>query len=234
MCEETLNSEVIAANGPLIQYGFWALAVLLQIALGRSWVSRETYTQELVRPKSALLRPPPWLFGVVWSVLYFGQSVAAYVDVSLFRCGLYSYAIWLYIAYAVVSTAWNYVFFARRMLGAGFGVILVAWGPRDRHDRGVRARVLGARELGELVVLLAHRNLAGLCDGTQLRAVETQRRRTHHHRARHVSPARTSQRQISGRCPAAGWYAHCDHGRHTQRRQYLIRQQGSDTRTINF
>jgi len=113
-------------GGFLVQYGFWALFVLLQIGLGRAWTDRGLYTDKIVRPSQAILRPPPWLFGVVWSVLYLGQSVAAYYDVAHVSCGLHSVAIWLYVAYAAVSTAWTYVFFARRALGAGFAVILVA------------------------------------------------------------------------------------------------------------
>jgi len=115
-------------GGFLIQYGFWALFVLLQIGLGRAWTDRGLYTDKIKRPASPLLRPPPWLFGVVWSVLYLGQSVAAYYDVAHVSCGLHSAAVWLYVAYAAVSTAWTYVFFARRAFGAGFAVILVALG----------------------------------------------------------------------------------------------------------
>lgn len=125
MCDENPNG-FLDLGGLLIQYGFWALFVVLQIGLGRVWTRTDFYTDKLKRPASPLLRPPPWLFGFVWSVLYFGQSVAAYMDVAHYSCGMYSAAVWLYVAYSVVSTAWTYVFFARSMIGPAFVVIITA------------------------------------------------------------------------------------------------------------
>ena len=86
--------------------------------------SREGYS-ELKQPSFA---PPPWLFGVAWTILYALMGVAAYlvqIEGGFFVVGVNRLALVLFLALQVVLAAWSFVFSGRQRLGLSVVVVLV-------------------------------------------------------------------------------------------------------------
>ena len=73
-------------------------------------------------------RPPNWLFGPVWIILYVLMGIALYL---LWRRGFSSndskYALGIFIFQLIFNTAWSFVFFGERSIGGGLAVILILW-----------------------------------------------------------------------------------------------------------
>ena len=73
-------------------------------------------------------RPPNWLFGPVWIILYAMMGISLYL---LWRRGFSSndskYALIIFVIQLVINTAWSFVFFGERSIGGGMAVILVLW-----------------------------------------------------------------------------------------------------------
>lgn len=72
--------------------------------------------------------PPPWLFGVVWSLLFtlLGVAVAlVWLDGRETRAG--RVALGLFVGQMCLNVAWTPAFFAARNLLAGLAVIVALW-----------------------------------------------------------------------------------------------------------
>lgn len=72
--------------------------------------------------------PPNWVFGPVWTTLYFLMGVAAYLVWSegMGRKGAEK-ALWIFGAQLVVNALWSIVFFGMRSPMIAFFVIIVLW-----------------------------------------------------------------------------------------------------------
>ena len=100
------------------------------------------FTAESVRTWYKTIRkpswnPPSWLFGPVWTVLYAMMAISAWLvqreargNPALARSGALALGAWVH--QLVLNVTWSWVFFGRRQIGPGFGVLkpLV----RDRRD----------------------------------------------------------------------------------------------------
>jgi tryptophan-rich sensory protein len=68
--------------------------------------------------------PPSWLFGPVWSVLYLGMAVAAWL---VWRKGNALVPMALFAVQLAFNLAWSWLFFGLHSPGAGFVDIILLW-----------------------------------------------------------------------------------------------------------
>jgi tryptophan-rich sensory protein len=73
--------------------------------------------------------PPNWVFAPVWTALYTLMAISAWLvrremqsDPARARAGLA--ALWLWMIQLALNLAWSMVFFGRRSIGGGLGVIV--------------------------------------------------------------------------------------------------------------
>jgi tryptophan-rich sensory protein/uncharacterized protein YbjT (DUF2867 family) len=95
-------------------------------AIGTHWTfsSVNGWYQTLARPAWT---PPDWVFGPVWSVLYFLMALAAWLVWRSSRA-TGARAAWLAFGFQLaLNAAWSGIFFALRSPGAAFGEILLLW-----------------------------------------------------------------------------------------------------------
>ncbi len=76
--------------------------------------------------------PPDWVFGPVWTVLYAGMAVSAWLVRREARrdprlAGAASLALGAWVHQLILNVAWSYVFFGRRQIGGGVAVIAALW-----------------------------------------------------------------------------------------------------------
>lgn len=95
-------------------------------AIGAQWTfsSVNDWYQTLAKPTWT---PPDWVFGPVWSILYFLMAVAAWL---VWRKSGVSGArtVWfLFGAQLLLNAAWSGIFFAMRSPGGAFVEILLLW-----------------------------------------------------------------------------------------------------------
>jgi tryptophan-rich sensory protein len=104
----------------------WLAACFATSALG-AFASRDagSFYRALERPEWA---PPAWLFGPVWTVLFLGMAVAAWL---VWRSGAQSAArttaLALFGAQLVANALWSWLFFAWRLGGPAFAEVLLLW-----------------------------------------------------------------------------------------------------------
>ena len=108
-----------------------ALAVSVGICLGGAEIGSVLTTPSL-HPWYATLRkpawtPPNWLFGPVWTALYLGMAVAAWL---VWRQGEFSHAklpLTLFVIQLALNVAWSGIFFGLRAPGAAFLKVVLLW-----------------------------------------------------------------------------------------------------------
>lgn len=107
--------------------GFVALA---QVAggIGAVFTTSEIggWYATLARPE---LAPPNWVFGPVWTTLYFLMGVAAFL---VWRKGWgergVKIALGVFLGQLVLNTLWSIIFFGLHSLGGAFVEIVFLWG----------------------------------------------------------------------------------------------------------
>jgi translocator protein len=80
--------------------------------------------QELNKPT---LTPPDWLFGPVWSVLYFLMALAVWLIWEAGGCKKSRAVLGLFALQLVLNVGWSALFFGLRRPGLAFAEILVLW-----------------------------------------------------------------------------------------------------------
>jgi len=70
--------------------------------------------------------PPDWIFGPVWTALYFMMGFALYF-VSLKKTPESKRAQILFLIHLVVNCAWSFVFFGLKEIGLAMVVIVLLW-----------------------------------------------------------------------------------------------------------
>jgi translocator protein len=76
---------------------------------------------ELVKPEA---QPPGWVFGVVWSVLYFMTAIAFAMVLHARGARSRGIAIGLFLAQFVLNLAWSPIFFGQHKVTMAFYLIL--------------------------------------------------------------------------------------------------------------
>lgn len=70
-------------------------------------------------------RPPNWLFGPAWTVLYVMIAIAGWLAWK--KAGLFSLPLALYCVQLVLNAAWSGIFFGMRRMDLAFAEVLVLW-----------------------------------------------------------------------------------------------------------
>ena len=101
----------------------WLVACFAAAGLGAlASVNAASFYQELVRPSWA---PPGWLFGPVWTALYLGMAVAAWLAWRERGLRGMGGAAVLFLSQRAVNALWSGLFFAWRQGGLAFAEVLV-------------------------------------------------------------------------------------------------------------
>jgi tryptophan-rich sensory protein len=103
----------------LVLLGFIVLTFLAPLA--GAFTPPGAWYQTLNKPS---WNPPPWIFGPVWTLLYLGMAVAAWL---VWKRGRQGQALRLYVVQLALNAAWTPVFFGAHQLGAAFIVIVCMW-----------------------------------------------------------------------------------------------------------
>ena len=103
----------------LVLLGFIVLTFLAPLA--GAFTPPGAWYQTLNKPS---WNPPPWIFGPVWTLLYLGMAVAAWL---VWKRGGQGQALRLYCVQLALNAAWTPVFFGAHQLGAAFIVIVCMW-----------------------------------------------------------------------------------------------------------
>lgn len=120
----TRQSSPPTASVQWIVFLFFLALCFGTAAIGASWTSSSVngWYQTLARPTWT---PPDWVFGPVWTVLYFLMAVSAWL---VWRTGAASAGTWvLFASQLLLNAAWSGIFFAVRSPGAAFVEILFLW-----------------------------------------------------------------------------------------------------------
>jgi benzodiazapine receptor len=114
-----------ATSRPAVGIGGWVLLCFAAAAVGGvASANAGDFYQRLARPGWA---PPPYLFGPVWSVLYFIMGIAAGL---VWRARGFEgarTALTLFILQLVLNGLWTWLFFAWRMGMWAFVEIVILW-----------------------------------------------------------------------------------------------------------
>jgi tryptophan-rich sensory protein len=71
--------------------------------------------------------PPPWLFGPVWTVLYLGIAIAAWLVWRVNGFAAARTALCLFLAQLVLNALWSWLFFGWHLGALAFADILLLW-----------------------------------------------------------------------------------------------------------
>lgn len=99
----------------------WIALPFVAAAIGGR-VTDPAWYLTLERPAWA---PPAWLFGPVWTALYFMMGLAAWLIWS--RHGFAGAALPLFLVQLVLNAAWSWIFFGLRRPDLAFAEIVLLW-----------------------------------------------------------------------------------------------------------
>ena len=107
----------------------WAMLVLFLIVVFSVSVigglftasSVGTWYEGLAKPS---WRPPNWLFGPVWTILYAMMAVSAWL---VWKKAGFGSALLMFAAQLLINGIWSPVFFGAQSLGGGLVVIVALW-----------------------------------------------------------------------------------------------------------
>jgi translocator protein len=103
----------------------WFTACFLTGGIGAiASVNAATFYAQLFRPSWA---PPAWLFGPVWSALYFLMALAAWLVWRKHGFAGAGFALKLFIAQLLVNALWSWLFFAWHLGAIAFTEIILLW-----------------------------------------------------------------------------------------------------------
>jgi translocator protein len=101
----------------------WIVASFAAAVVGGFFTPGEWYAQ-LNKPA---WNPPAWIFGPVWTALYLGMAVAAWL---VWKRGGFAgapVALGLFLAQLLFNGAWSWLFFGLHRPGLALAEILVLW-----------------------------------------------------------------------------------------------------------
>jgi tryptophan-rich sensory protein len=105
------------------------LIVCIAVCLGAAGLG-SLLTTPALRPWYAGLSkphwtPPNWLFGPVWTILFFTMAIAAWLVWG--RVGLTAAPMQLFLLQLLLNVAWSALFFRLRSPGLAFAEIVMLW-----------------------------------------------------------------------------------------------------------
>ncbi len=104
------------------------LAVTFSAALAASLFTRSALSEWYINLNKPFFTPPDWLFGPVWTILYFLMAVSAFL---VWNKGLTNAAVKaalvLYLLQLILNFLWTPLFFGLRMPFFAFIEILLLW-----------------------------------------------------------------------------------------------------------
>ena len=113
------------------KYPWLGLIVLLAICFAAAGIGGAVTTPKIDNWYATLAKPtwnpPNWIFGPVWSALFLGMAVAAWL---VWRQGGSSGAVWPLVLFGVqlvLNVLWSCLFFGLQNPGAAFVEVLVLW-----------------------------------------------------------------------------------------------------------
>jgi len=109
----------------LLGLAAWLLLCFIAAGIGAAAsVQAGAFYGQLVRPDWA---PPGWLFGPVWSVLYFLMAIAAWLVWRVAGWRAAGSALGLFVLQLALNALWSWLFFGWRLGGPAFAEVLVLW-----------------------------------------------------------------------------------------------------------
>jgi len=107
------------------------LGVLLAICFGAAGLG-SLLTKPSIGGWCAALRkstwtPPSWLFGPVWSALYLGMAIAAWLVWRRNGVSAMKTALTLFVLQLVLNVGWSAIFFSLHTPGFAFAEIVLLW-----------------------------------------------------------------------------------------------------------
>jgi len=118
MSHLSLNQQALGLVGWLL--GTFAAGGVGAVASARA----ASFYEQLSQPEWA---PPPWLFGPVWSALYFFMAVAAWLVWRRHGFGGARVALWLFITQLFANALWTWLFFVLHSGALALAEIVVLW-----------------------------------------------------------------------------------------------------------
>lgn len=111
---------------PVAGFLFWLLLCILTSAVGAlASANARSFYADLVSPDWA---PPGWVFGPVWSVLFFLMAVAAWLVWRLPQNSrARTVALGLFVVQLVANAAWSWLFFGAQLGAIAFAEVLLLW-----------------------------------------------------------------------------------------------------------
>lgn len=101
----------------------WLMIVVIAAAIGAlASLDASGFYQQLNRPAWA---PPAWLFGPVWSLLYFMMAVSAWLVWRQHGFGRARAALLLFVIQLALNALWTPLFFGWKLGGLSFVVIVL-------------------------------------------------------------------------------------------------------------
>ena len=108
-----------------------SLAVSLVICFGAAWIGSCLTTPSIGGWYAGLRKPawtpPNWLFGPVWSLLYLGMAIAAWLVWRRLEIPGAKFALLVFAVQLALNVAWSGVFFTLHKPGAAFVEVLFLW-----------------------------------------------------------------------------------------------------------
>jgi benzodiazapine receptor len=118
MAAPQLTKQIVGLAG-------WLVITTAAAAIGAvASVEAGAFYTGLVLPVWA---PPPWLFGPVWTVLYLGIAIAAWLVWRVNGFAAARTALCLFLAQLVLNALWSWLFFGWHLGALAFVDILLLW-----------------------------------------------------------------------------------------------------------
>lgn len=117
----------MASSGTIRILGLFGWLAICFVAAGTgaaASVDAQDFYASLIQPDWA---PPAWLFGPVWTALYFMMAVSAWLVWIGGRQPLRRLALLVFCAQLVLNVAWSWLFFAWRLGMAALIDVLMLW-----------------------------------------------------------------------------------------------------------
>ena len=121
---DAIDTRPTRPTRPILGFLVWLALCFTAAGIGAvASVNAGASYQQLVQPQWA---PPAWLFGPVWSVLYLGMAVSAWMVWRIGGFGAARRALSLFLVQLVANALWTWLFFHfQRGALASFEILLL-------------------------------------------------------------------------------------------------------------